>query len=452
MVSTSGSGSQLSVERCDLGESYQFKIAKCNFKLRNNGDRSLHIENIKSAASGDKVSTESLDIPAHEERQITFAANVGNRLGPLIRFVTFDVDGEPRRLIASGFVLSDLDNGAQRIDFGNVDATNGSVRKVIELSSHEIADFRIVDISETPSWIEARIGPDNRTVSARVIPGAAWAPNEGYIKLKINTPHQQEAWIPATANVQGDVIPSANPFEIGAVHEGSTIEFVVRLTSRDGKPFKLGKISSNGVSAEVAVESCAPVSKDCRQLKARLPDNLPLGIFRGEILVELPEHGKKLPITFGGLLVAKTSEIRKAPDSSVANSGVSDGAKDKGSAELLPSTPQPDLTGLLRDAALQARAQSALKPPPGAGPLLKWQVANEQQVYGYLINRSDSEKGPFVRVNRDVIKAVSSGSGWTYQWRDDAATGGKNYWYYISIINKLGQVEQLSGAQKILAR
>ena len=113
---------------------------------------------------------------------------------------------------------------------------------------------------------------------------------------------------------------------------------------------------------------------------------------------------------------------------------------------------QPNLSGLLRDAASQASARSALKPPPGNGPLLKWQVANEQQVYGYLVNRAGRESGPFVRVNPDVIKAASSGSGWTYQWRDETALAGRTYWYYISIINKAGKIEQLSSPQKIVAK
>ena len=52
---------------------------------------------------------------------------------------------------------------------------------------------------------------------------------------------------------------------------------------------------------------------DCRMLKATLPDDLPLGLFRGQLDVELPDYQRTLPIIFGGLLVAKTTEIRKIP-------------------------------------------------------------------------------------------------------------------------------------------
>jgi hypothetical protein len=451
-VTSAGAPAPLTVERCDLGESYQFQIAECRFNLRNDGERELKIDNIKPVSEGDEVSIQTVEIPPHQEREITLSARIGNRLGPLIRFVSIDVAGETRNLTASGFVVSDLDNGAQRIDFGTVNAAKGSSLKVAELSSHEVDDFRILEISESPRWIEAKLGTNKRTVSARVLPGALWAAQEGYIKLKINTPHQHEAWIPVTANIQGDVIPSVNPFEVGAVHEGSTIEFAVRLTSRNGKSFKVGEVSSIGVPATVTEESCIPVSKDCRLLKARLRDDLPRGPFRGELQVNLPDYGHTLPITFGGLVVAKTSEIRKMPESVVPNADKPVATKDDEREVPPASASQPNLSGLLRDAAAQARAQVTLEVPPGTGPLLKWQVANEQQVYGYLINRSDNDKGPFVRINPDVIKAASSGSGWSYAWRDNSAEGGKTYWYFISVINKSGQIEPLSNPQKILAK
>lgn len=452
LSSSGGAGASLSVEHCNLGEKYQFESAQCQFKFRNDGDQMIVVEKIKPTRPGDSASVAEIQVPAHQERQITFSAQIGNQLGPLLRFVNFEVEGESRKLIASGFVLSDLDDGSQRIDFGLVNAANGSSPRTIELSTHSISDFTISNVIDSPAWIEAKLGPNNRSISARVLPGAPWAPSEGFIKLRINTPHQKEAWIPVSANIQGEVIPSANPFEIGAVHEGSVIEFAIRLTSRNGKSFELGPIRSTGVNAIVTKASCVPASRDCQLLKARLPDDLPLGMFRGDLQIDLPKYKRDLQIAFGGLLVAKTTEIRKVPDSSSVSSTTSNIGQNANGPEVASIKRPPSLSGLLRDAAVQASAQSALKPPPGTGPLLRWQVANEQQVYGYLINRSENDKGPFVRVNQDVIKAVSTGPGWSYQWRDDGAISGKIYWYYISIINKAGKIEQLSSPQKILAK
>lgn len=452
LASSSAQESSLVVDHCDLGAKYQFAIATCKFKLQNNSDIAIEVQDIKSPSEGDEISATRLTIPPNESREIQLTVNVGARLGRYVRFVTFKSSGESRKLIATGFALSDLNNAAQRIDFGIVDSAVGSESKTIQLTSNAVADFKVIEITDVPSWVEARIESDQRTISAKVLPGAPWIPSDGYLKLKVNSPHQKQVWVAVTANLQGSVIPNANPFEIGAVHEGEITEFAVRLTSQNGKPFKVGKVSSRGVEVKISQLPCTPNADDCRLLKVRLPSDMSLGMFRGDILVELPEYDRTLPIAFGGLLVAKTTEIRKVPEtisSNVVDSKDSDRQK---TDAALPSVPPVNLSGVLRNSALQASVRAAQTPPEGSGPLLKWQVANEQQVYGYLINRADIQAGPFVRVNKEIIRVASDGEGWSYQWRDTSAESGKAYWYFISVINQSGQIEPLSGPQKIAVK
>ncbi len=439
----------LVVEHCDFGEKNQFETVECRFQLRNVGKHPIKISNIRSSSAEDSVSPTKLVVPANSTGEVEFTTRTVDRIGQFVRFVSFDVEGESRRLIASGFVVSDLDDARQGIDFGTVNALEGSKFQSITLSSRAIADFRIVRVIDAPAWVDVRLEPDHRTLSARVKKGAPWVPGEGKIKLEVNTPRQSEAWVTVAANLQGAVIPSSNPYEIGPINQGGTHEFSVRLNSRDRKPLKLGKISAVGPQVGVSTQPCVPATVDCVQLRAVLPDSLPLGLFRGAIVVELPDFDRELPITFGGLLVARTTEIRRVPPDATGTRGEGAGSGDGGEP---PSAVQPDLSGALRNSVLQAQTQAVTAPPPGRGPLLRWQVANEQQVHGYLIHRADSENGPFVRVNKETIRVASDGAGWNYQWRDETAEPGKTYWYHVSVINKSGKIEPLSNPQRMVAK
>ncbi|MCR6701350.1 MAG: hypothetical protein NVV68_09455 [Dokdonella sp.] len=104
---------------------------------------------------------------------------------------------------------------------------------------------------------------------------------------------------------------------------------------------------------------------------------------------------------------------------------------------------------------LKAKVREIQGPPPaGRGPLLKWSVANEEAVYGYVILRGDSESGPFERVSKDTIPAGTFEEGYAnaYQWRDTSAVVGQTYWYSIGLINKDGTKDSLTGPQRVVAK
>ena len=94
-----------------------------------------------------------------------------------------------------------------------------------------------------------------------------------------------------------------------------------------------------------------------------------------------------------------------------------------------------------------------LPEPPGKGPLLKWTVAQQGNVYGYQIFRGDSPVGTFTLLNSQIIHVVDNGNGPVkYQWRDTTAEKGRAYWYYIAILYKNGTRQSLSGAQKAIGK
>jgi hypothetical protein len=173
----------------------------------------------------------------------------------------------------------------------------------------------------------------------------------------------------------------------------------------------------------------------------KVADDQPGGRVQGKLLVELPDFHHELPIDLGGLYLPESVKVHSL-DEAMQNNG-------KSSTEPAP---------LDLKSALQKSTTAAPPPasdPPGHGPLLKWQVSNENNMYGYLIYRGDGENGPFLRVNKDIVRVgENKGDGVTstYAWRDDSATAGKTYWYYIGMLNRDGTKQQLSGPQPVKAR
>ena len=80
-------------------------------------------------------------------------------------------------------------------------------------------------------------------------------------------------------------------------------------------------------------------------------------------------------------------------------------------------------------------------------------AVHESAIHGYAIYRAESESGPFVRINKDTIATTAIGEGGaSYQWRDNTATSGKTYWYYVGLLNKDGSKGNLTPPQKAIAK
>ena len=309
------------------------------------------------------------------------------------------------------------------------------------LSSREVPDFRITRIIETPDFATAKILTDGHTVSIVGKTDASWGLHDGYLKVALNSTVQPEAWIEVTADVHGEVIPSSNPVEMG-VFRTTKLPFVVQLKSRDGKPVKLGRVSLEGFKAVATKEPCIGDVTGCAQISVKIADDQTTGTVHGKLLVDLPDFHRQLPIQMAGLYLPESVKVHSLNEEMEKNT--------KSSAE----PPPLDLKSALQNST-QTRSAAPPADPPGHGPLLKWQVSNENNIYGYLVYRGDAESGPFLRVNKEIVH-VDAGKGdgitSTYAWRDDSATAGKTYWYYIGMLYRDGTKQQLSGPQAVKAK
>jgi hypothetical protein len=340
-------------------------------------------------------------------------------------------------------VQSVLDQYLPKFDFGTVTReTEWPIKRSVTLSSREVGDLRVTGVESAPAWLDVTLGADGRTVNASLKKDAPWGLTHNgaaYVKVGLNAPQQPHAWIEVDMNVHGDVVPDADPFQLGMLRSVGKHDFLLRLTNPDGKDFKLGKLALQGINGKVGSKACVPAAAGCRLISLSISNDQPQGRLLGKLEIELPELQKTLPVEVFGLMLAPETKIHDLSELEPASGAQS-------SAEVPAETKLTD--------ALANAVKAEEPPPPGNGPLLRWSVAHQTRVYGYLIYRAETDNGPLKRVNKEIIPAVAEGKKFSgdYQWRDVKTEPGKTYWYQIGIVNRDGSKEDLSGRQKVVAK
>lgn len=436
---------QVSFDAQDMGEIYQTNTGHSTIQFANTSDKPVKILAVTPVYDKDSVGDFELPATVASRTSVNIPVTVSTAMAAGARSHVFDIvtnvaKSAKLQVLVHFFGLSVLDEPTPKVDLGAVNNNAAAPVKTVTLTSREVSDFRITRIVETPDFATAKILPGGHTVSIAGKTDASWGRHEGFVKVALDSSMQPQAWIDVRADVHGDVVPSANPVEMG-MFRTTKLPFMVQLKSRDGTPVKLGTISLEGFKATVTQVPCVGGAVGCAQINVLLDSGQPTGQVRGKLLVELPDSGRQLPIDIGGMYLPESVKVHNLNDEMEKNS--------KASAE----PPPLDLKS-----ALQKSTEAAPPPaadPPGHGPLLKWQVSNENNIYGYLIYRGDGENGPFLRVNKDIVRVGDNkgdGVTSTYAWRDDSASAGKTYWYYIGMLNRDGTKQQLSGPQEVKAK
>ena len=443
---TTAPDAALRISQCDVGDRYQFEVASCALELHNDSDKPVRVRKVEPWYPTDSVKPDSIDVPPHGAAYVEATIDTGNREGlgyHSFRFILDDAGQSRRSSGVNTYVQSVLDQNRPKFDFGVVRLAEAKwpLTQSVTFSSREAPDLRVTQVEETPDWLDVRIADDGRTVTASLKKNVPWGVRERgktYVKVGLNAARQRHAWIAVEANVLGDVVPDGDPFQLGMMRTNGKHEFLLRLSSPAGKDFKLGKIALRGIKGKVArTRPCVPAAKGCRLIGLSIDNRQPIGKLVGELEVELPEFGRTLPVQLYGILLPPETKIHDLSEMQSASP-----------TQALPDSEKVDVGNAL------ANAVKKEEPPlPGNGPLLRWSVAHQTRIYGFVIYRAESESGPLQRVNKEIVKASMQGddrSG-SYQWRDASAQAGKTYWYQIGTMNRDGSREDLSGRQKVVA-
>lgn len=444
------SPSHLLIKLCDGGEHYQFQTATCDIELSNSGDEPIRVFDARAVSRWDRIES-GVTVPPKSTAYLKATIGMSDSVGFSHRWFRFSTSesGPPAqgRAVVQVFSASVLDQQEPKIDFEASRLDEPVVEKTISLSSRDVADFRIKSIVSKPDFVDATVDPGGKSIRASVRKDARWGQQSGRIVLKINGGPQIEAAVAVSADVQGDVVPDSAAIALGLMNTNRKNEFLMRLTSRSGKAFKVGKLDFEGIKGSASSGACASTAKGCQLITILIANDQAQGRIGGTLFVELPEFKQTLPIRLGaGILLDPSVKIHDLDEEQKKAAETAS----KSAAPALPATNAIDV----KQAIQQTIARKDETPPAGKGPLLRWSVANQLLVYGYIIYRSESETGPFVRVNPQTIRKqndADSQSG-SYQWRDNTAVSGKTYWYSITTVNEDGKKVELSGPQKVVAK
>jgi hypothetical protein len=439
--------SSLIVEDCNFGEAYAFNRVECEVTLLNAGDAPIRVSDIRAQDAGDEAKISAALIAPHSKQYLSLVADTQNGIGNVRHLFNFQTDekGHEKRLaVARGFVTTVLDDARPAFNFGVVDLSVPLLAKHLELTSHDVANFRIEKVISAPEYVDVTLGTDGRSLDAKVRAGAPWGFRIGYIKLATNSLVQKEVWVGVQADLHGAVVASSNPLNVGLMRTGSRNEHLIRLTRRDGKAFRVGKVAVEGFKAGSDVLPCIPAKQGCQLLKLTIADDQTLGTIKGDVDVAFPDDGKSMRIAVWGLLIDKDTQIEKLDSADLAKSSKA------GAGATSAASSKVDIKNAIKEVVAAAEETD----PPGKGPLLKWTVANEELIHGYQIFRGPDEAGPFLLVNKEMLprKSTPANPNAVYKWRDNSAETGKTYWYYIGMVYNDGRKQELTGPQRVVAK
>lgn len=439
----------LSVHNCQFPETLVFSTARCEITVKNDGKESIRIVRIVPNNSSDSAEPASVTLSAGESAKLQLVIRPEAAVGLTNRMFLLDTGDSKAAPIygyAQGFVGSVLDDPRPSVDFGDLNIGNDLPSREVELVSRDNAGLRAKAIVESPDFINAKVENDGRTIRISYKASAPWGQRlNDRVVVSLNAPQQEKVAIAVTAHVIGDVAPDQEPVSLGIVRTDEDRDYFISLKSRSGKPIRTGSVKLEGLKgAKAEAVECAPAADGCKRIRVSAGKAMGFGPVEGALTVELPDYRQILPIRVAATALPPGVEPAEEPEQEVPTE----------EQKRLRADPKARGANDIRE-VLKAKVRESNTPaPPGRGPLLKWSVANEEAVYGYVILRGDSEKGPFERVSKETISAGVFEEGYanSYQWRDTSAVVGQVYWYSIGLINKDGTKDSLTGPQRVVAK
>jgi hypothetical protein len=370
---------------------------------------------------------------------------MGSESGIASRMISIETDepGEPRvAAYAYGFVNSILKDPHPEVDFGDVRLAGELPYRDVSFQEIGGRGLRVTGIVESPSYISAKVMEGGNSLRVGIKPTAPWGLHMGEkVVVSLDSRVQSKAAVWVSLNAFGEVTVSKNPFPLGVIRNNEKRDFNISLTSRSGHGFSVGKVETTGIPGSASVVACEPVSKGCKQIQLSIEKGARMGPVSGELKVEFPDSKSVLAVSLEGIVLPPGMDPVPDRDDSAASSSESNSSA---------SGRELNIRNAIRSTVRQASTAS----PAGRGPLLKWSVANEGLVYGYIVLRGASKDGPFEVVSKETVKAEAfePGIANAYQWRDTSAELGNTYWYEIVLLYRDGRKEVLTSPQKVLAK
>lgn len=433
---------QVEVGTMDLGLLTPGKVVEFEVALKNLGDQALILDEQSGPDWHDlRVVNLPIRIAADGMAIVKVRGSVATAVGQrtlAIQLASSEADIETVRIAARALVYSVFDPAQPQLDLGVITAgTSSSVD--IEFSSREIGEFALLAPVDPKGLVFAEVLPSQRGIRVANQKTLSWGIHEGEIRIVTDSDVQPQLIAPFRFEIRGAVRPSRFEADLGWHRSGEHPVEVVFLEGREGADLKIGTPRLDGDPIELTQHACPQPSKNCIALHFAVSESTPKGRVQGRAEVPLQDYDQTLLINYGAVVLAPDTEIRDISFESLMENGD-------------PAAGIDQVLGLITHSTTPIRSPE----PEGTGPLLRWTVIQEGNVFGYVIYRSQEPDGPQSRVNLDPIKPLSVGASEAqpveHAWRDNTADPEISYWYQIVAITKQGLRQDLSGRLPVAAK
>jgi hypothetical protein len=417
----------LSADHVQLGEQRPGRRVNADALIENDSATSVTIlRDVHAVGSKVRASGLPLTVPANGTAKLHLDVQVDRQLGSQAYYAELALDGEQGnlRVVVNLFVDSAIDGEPKSVDFGIVPAGKAASRRV-DLASRDLPDLRARSAKDKDGILDAETVDGGRGVVLHTRADAPWGMHKGWVEIETTSQDQPTTWIKYSVETRGRVVPETYAVDAGVQHAGEVQSNSLFIRDTGGAALALGKITQRGAPVITKVTDCPMKEVSCRALELRLDDSkVKDGRFSSALTVDLPHYNQKLTISYFGRIFP--------PGTNVVN------LNELAAAQASNESGDANLEAALKTAIQPEPVSLAMPVPDGQGPLLQWDVENEQRIYGYIVFRADSESGPLRRLNENIIRTRSGKDNIPvkYYWRDASALVGHTYWYQIGTVDQ----------------
>ena len=310
-------GLQVVDPHAQFEDAYQQAVLTHRYLLRNSGPRPITIVETYDPQGSAELTLKDKALPPGAEGELVVKQPLGDRLGKVnFRYsLVTDEPGRPRyRMSLSGFVESAYDPETLRFGFPMADRDRETTAEH-DLFSREVERLEVLGITGLPSYLEVRIAGraglagEGLALKALLKPGAPLGLQSGAFELRTNVVQQPILSVRWSANVFADIVPSANPLNLGLVRAGESLRGEVVLKSRQGQAFEVTKVEDPAGHLTWDRAACEPQMAGCQKLTLTCRSDEPATL-RGEIRIFFSGHAEAIPLLYVGRFVSPQTTIK----------------------------------------------------------------------------------------------------------------------------------------------
>lgn len=301
----------------DAGDVYQFAVLEQRFDFTNTSERDVRITGIQAGDPAAEVEPQTGLFAPGQDGSLRIRQPLGPRLGEAtFRFtvLTDDPLRPGQELVLSAFVQSAYDDELPFLDFGDVDRSLGKTLP-FEVATREADSVDLVEVVSAPDFVRVTpgrrvgVGGESLELAVTVDPGARPGLQVGVLHLRTSVAHHPDYLIRFRAGIFGDVVPGETPLQLGMVRVGEAFSAELQLSSRTGRPFRVGPLKDSRGWLQASASPCGGGAgpSDCWIVTARQTAVRP-GQLAG--VLEAQVDGEVLPLAYTGLAIDRDAAVR----------------------------------------------------------------------------------------------------------------------------------------------